>query len=180
MEVPVLSMCRVLWACTVTIGLSFPAIAVSADSLDSITVQAQRDREKLKHEVDTFVSSVIYPLLIMVTRSDVGRARLSFGRWFKQRAGGVCSRTRCILPHDVATDSMVRWTRIRKASRARAGSPNSPSDGEAPSVLRYAVRPPSIRYFPVRCSICQRKLAAKRSFFARQKSNCVISVGDMK
>ena len=47
-------------------------------------------------------------------------------------------------------------------------------------VARYAVRPPSVRYFPVRWSICHRKLAAKRSFFPRQRSNCVTQVGDTK
>ena len=34
-------------------------MAISADSLDQITVQAQRDREKLKHDVNDFVSSAI-------------------------------------------------------------------------------------------------------------------------
>jgi hypothetical protein len=51
---------RVAAALFVLVIISFPA---SADSLDQITVQAQRDREKLKHEVDTFVSSVIVPPL---------------------------------------------------------------------------------------------------------------------
>jgi hypothetical protein len=34
-------------------------IAAGADSLDQVTVQAQRDREKLKHDVNDFVSSVL-------------------------------------------------------------------------------------------------------------------------
>jgi len=35
------------------------AVAIRADSLDQVTVQAQRDREKLKHDVNDFVSSAI-------------------------------------------------------------------------------------------------------------------------
>jgi hypothetical protein len=50
---------RIVPALSVTLGLSLPAVAVGADSLDQITVQAQRDREKLKHDVDRFVSSAI-------------------------------------------------------------------------------------------------------------------------
>jgi len=63
MDVPASSMCRVTLAFTAAIGISLSAVAFSADSLDQITVQAQRDREKLQHEVDTFVSSVIVPPL---------------------------------------------------------------------------------------------------------------------
>jgi hypothetical protein len=59
MDVPASSMCRVLSAFTVAIGLSLSAAAISAESLDQITVQAQRDREKLKHEVNAFVSTAI-------------------------------------------------------------------------------------------------------------------------
>lgn len=59
MDVPAPSMCRVILALVVALGISFSAIAVSAESLDQITVQAQRDREKLKHEVNAFVSTAI-------------------------------------------------------------------------------------------------------------------------
>jgi len=40
---------------------------------------------------------------------------------------------------------------------------------------RYAVRPPSVRYLPVRCSVCHRKLAAERSFLAWLTPNWVNS-----
>jgi hypothetical protein len=59
MGVPASSMYRVLLAFTIAIGLSLSAAAISAESLDQITVQAQRDREKLKHEVNAFVSTAI-------------------------------------------------------------------------------------------------------------------------
>jgi hypothetical protein len=49
------------WIAAVLVVLASFGIPASADSLDQITVQSQRDREKLKHEVDTFVSSVIVP-----------------------------------------------------------------------------------------------------------------------
>jgi hypothetical protein len=51
------------WVAAALLVLAIIAFPASADSLDQITVQAQRDREKLKHEVDTFVSSVIVPPL---------------------------------------------------------------------------------------------------------------------
>jgi hypothetical protein len=51
------------WIAAVLVVLASFCIPASADSLDQITVQAQRDREKLKHEVDMFVSSVIVPPL---------------------------------------------------------------------------------------------------------------------
>jgi hypothetical protein len=41
------------------IVLASISVPVIADSLDQITVQAQRNREKLKHDVDQFVSSAI-------------------------------------------------------------------------------------------------------------------------
>jgi hypothetical protein len=53
------------------IVLASISIAASADSLDQITVQARRDREKLKHEVNAFVSAVI-----VRSHSDA-----SFERW---------------------------------------------------------------------------------------------------
>jgi len=59
MDVLALSMRRVLWVISVVIGLSFTAVAISADSLDQITVQAQRDREKLKRDVNAFVSTAV-------------------------------------------------------------------------------------------------------------------------
>jgi hypothetical protein len=48
--------CGLAAAIIVLTSISIPA---SADSLDQITVQAQRDREKLRHEVNAFVSTAI-------------------------------------------------------------------------------------------------------------------------
>jgi hypothetical protein len=47
------------WQFTALAVLASMAIPVGADSLDQITVQAQRDREKLKHDVEAFVSTAI-------------------------------------------------------------------------------------------------------------------------
>lgn len=59
MDVPAWSTgCR-LMLLAAAIGVAVFTHAVRAESLDQITVQAQRDREKLKHEVSDFVSSAI-------------------------------------------------------------------------------------------------------------------------
>lgn len=47
------------WIAVALLVLANISAPATADSLDQITVQAQRDREKLKHEVDAFVSSAI-------------------------------------------------------------------------------------------------------------------------
>lgn len=47
------------WIAAVLLVLANISGAARADSLDQITVQAQRDREKLKHDVNDFVSSAI-------------------------------------------------------------------------------------------------------------------------
>jgi hypothetical protein len=47
------------WICAALVALVNVAASVSADSLDQITVQAQRDREKLKHAVNAFVATAI-------------------------------------------------------------------------------------------------------------------------
>jgi hypothetical protein len=53
------SMCRGIASLMVAVGLFLSAVAHSDDSLDQITVQAQRDREKLKRDVDDFVSAAM-------------------------------------------------------------------------------------------------------------------------
>jgi hypothetical protein len=74
------------------------------------------------------------------------------------------------LPQEIiVSNSPIEW----QGKRWRAC-------GAILSVRCYAVLPPSVRYFPERCSICHRKLAARRSFSARPQLNCVISVGDVK
>jgi hypothetical protein len=47
--------------CAAVAVLTSLANSIRADSLDTITVQAQRDRAKLEREVNTFVSSTIVP-----------------------------------------------------------------------------------------------------------------------
>ena len=47
--------------CAALAVLTSLANSVSADSIDTITVEAQRDRAKLEREVNTFVSSMIVP-----------------------------------------------------------------------------------------------------------------------
>ena len=47
--------------CAALAVLTSLANFVSADSIDTITVEAQRDRAKLEREVNTFVSSMIVP-----------------------------------------------------------------------------------------------------------------------
>ena len=54
---------RAGWISAVAVVLTASAVPVSADTPESITVQAQRDREKLRHDMDLFVSSVIVPPL---------------------------------------------------------------------------------------------------------------------
>jgi hypothetical protein len=49
------------WICAAVAVLTSLPHSISADSLDTITVQAQRDRAKLEREVNTFVSSTIVP-----------------------------------------------------------------------------------------------------------------------
>jgi hypothetical protein len=48
-----------LWICAVVVGLTGSALSLGADPVDSITVQAQREREKLEHDVNQFVSTAI-------------------------------------------------------------------------------------------------------------------------
>jgi hypothetical protein len=50
---------RVVWLCAVAVMLTASAVPVGADTPESITVQAQRDREKLEHDVNVFVSTAI-------------------------------------------------------------------------------------------------------------------------
>jgi hypothetical protein len=49
------------WICAAVAVLASLANSTSADSLDSITVEAQRNRDKLERAVDKFVSSAIVP-----------------------------------------------------------------------------------------------------------------------
>jgi len=49
------------WICAAVAVLTSLANSISADSLDSITVEAQRNRDKLEREVNKFVSSTIVP-----------------------------------------------------------------------------------------------------------------------
>jgi hypothetical protein len=49
------------WICAAVAVLTSLANSISADSLDTVTVQAQRDRAKLEREVNKFVSSAIGP-----------------------------------------------------------------------------------------------------------------------
>ncbi len=49
------------WICAAVAVLTGLANSVSADSIDTITVEAQRNREKLEREVNRFVSSTIVP-----------------------------------------------------------------------------------------------------------------------
>ena len=48
--------------CACILVAAYP-IAVDADTVPQITVEAQRNHEKLKQDVDTFVSSVVVPPL---------------------------------------------------------------------------------------------------------------------
>lgn len=59
MEVPGLAAHRSVLHCIVAGMLILSAVPLRADSLDSITVEAQRNRQKLQHDVDAFVSSAI-------------------------------------------------------------------------------------------------------------------------
>jgi hypothetical protein len=59
MDVPARGAYASGWIVTALVILSSVVMPAAADSLDQITVQAQRDRDKLKHEVDAFVSSAI-------------------------------------------------------------------------------------------------------------------------
>jgi hypothetical protein len=59
MDVPARTARQGWWIAATLIVQACIAIPAGADSLDQITVQAQRDREKLKHDVDAFVSSAI-------------------------------------------------------------------------------------------------------------------------
>jgi hypothetical protein len=59
MDVATIGARRCGWLAAAMLVLSNIAIAAAADSLDQITVQAQRNREKLEHDVHAFVSSAI-------------------------------------------------------------------------------------------------------------------------
>jgi hypothetical protein len=48
-----------VWISAVAVVLTASAVPVSADTPESITVQAQRERDKLKHDVNIFVSTAI-------------------------------------------------------------------------------------------------------------------------
>src|SRR5271169_3550267 len=48
-----------VWLSAVAVVLTASAVPVSADTPESITVQAQREREKLEHDVNQFVSTAI-------------------------------------------------------------------------------------------------------------------------
>jgi hypothetical protein len=49
------------WICAAVAVLTSLPHSISADSIDTITVEAQRNREKLEREVNKFVSSTIVP-----------------------------------------------------------------------------------------------------------------------
>jgi hypothetical protein len=59
MDVATIRARRCGWLAAAMLILSNIAIGAAADSLDQITVQAQRNREKLRHDVNAFVSSAI-------------------------------------------------------------------------------------------------------------------------
>jgi hypothetical protein len=59
MDGPSLRACPGGWIAAALIVLASLVVPAGADSIDQITVQAQRDREKLKHDVNNFVSSAI-------------------------------------------------------------------------------------------------------------------------
>jgi hypothetical protein len=59
MDVPSLGSCRGGWLVAALVILTSFAMPSGADSLDQITVQSQRDREKLKREVNAFVATAI-------------------------------------------------------------------------------------------------------------------------
>jgi hypothetical protein len=61
MDVRSSAISRSFWICAAVAVLTSLANSISADSLDTVTVQAQRDRAKLEREVDKFVSSTIVP-----------------------------------------------------------------------------------------------------------------------
>src|ERR1035438_8251205 len=63
MDVPASALRRAFWICAVVVVITSLADSISADSPDTITVQAQRDREKLKHDLDVFVYDAIVPPL---------------------------------------------------------------------------------------------------------------------
>lgn len=57
MASPCTSMCRTIIVCTAAVIVAAIATPAGADAIPGLTVEAQRDREKLKHEVDAFVSA---------------------------------------------------------------------------------------------------------------------------
>src|SRR5450631_688486 len=59
MDVPLFPVRRSRWICAALVVLTSFAIDTRADSLDQITVQAQQDRGKLRHDVNDFVSSAL-------------------------------------------------------------------------------------------------------------------------
>jgi len=59
MDVPLSAIGRSFWICAAVAVLTSLANTISADSIDSITVEAQRDRAKLEREVNAFVSGAI-------------------------------------------------------------------------------------------------------------------------
>ena len=63
MDVTTVGICRCGCIAAALLVLAANSVQAGADPIDQITVQAQRDREKLKVEVDRFVSSVIVPPL---------------------------------------------------------------------------------------------------------------------
>jgi hypothetical protein len=54
---------RAFWISAVAVVLTAFAVQVGADTPQSITVQAQREQEKLRHDLDVFVSTAIVPPL---------------------------------------------------------------------------------------------------------------------
>jgi hypothetical protein len=59
MDVPLSAIGGSFWICAAVAVLTSLANTISADSIDSITVEAQRDRAKLEREVNAFVSGAI-------------------------------------------------------------------------------------------------------------------------
>ncbi len=59
MDVPLAAWCHAALVCAVAVLNSGLAGAVGADPLPGVTIEAQREREKLKHDVDVFVTSAI-------------------------------------------------------------------------------------------------------------------------
>jgi hypothetical protein len=107
MNGPAFATAKAAWFGTLSLGLTLGSIPLHADTSGSVTVTAAREKEQLKNEVDTFVSSAI-------TRPYGGESLL---RWDHPMCPLVAG-----MNHDAGEFVLLRLSQIARAAHAPLGT----------------------------------------------------------